>query len=230
MLTGAFTAMVGEARESFRELANRPAVVTIDLHRGHLDPAVATLPLPKESAAALMDRVVPLLNAYRSLSVPIVHLITAYRDQSETLSNPYWSFKARQPNNPRSRIAHHNLMGGQGLALMPGVSEERDLIIATKKRYDGFIGTDLEFVLRSGRHDSVLLLGVNTNSCVIATAIAASVRDFAVFVVDEGVDTMWGSALHAAAREVIDASFGWCIPAATTLELLRERVPGTERT
>jgi nicotinamidase-related amidase len=211
-----------EARDSFRDLAKRPAVVTIDLHRGHLDPAVATLPLPAESAAALINRVVPLLEAYRSLSVPIIHLITAYRDQSEILSNPYWSFQAGQPNSPRSRIAFHNLAGGAGLALMPGVAEESDLIIATKKRYDCFIGTDLEFVLRSGRHDSLLVLGVNTNSCVIATAIAASVRDFAVYVVDEGVDTMMGPELDAAARSVIDASFGWFIPAATTLELLRE--------
>jgi nicotinamidase-related amidase len=66
-----------EARDSFRDLAKRPAVVTIDLHRGHLDPAVATLPLPAESAAALINRVVPLLEAYRSLSVPIIHLLTA---------------------------------------------------------------------------------------------------------------------------------------------------------
>jgi nicotinamidase-related amidase len=217
-----------DARDSFRELAKRPAVVTIDLHRGHLDPAVATLPLPTETAAALIDRVVPLLEAYRSLSVPIIHLITAYRDQSEILSNPYWSFQAGLPNSPRNRIAFHNLAGGQGLALMPGVAEEGDLIIATKKRYDCFIGTDLEFVLRSGSHDSLLLIGVNTNSCVIATAIAASVRDFAVFVVDEGVDTMMGRELHAAARSVIDASFGWCIPAATTLELLRESGHGAQ--
>jgi nicotinamidase-related amidase len=201
----------------------RPAVITIDLHRGHLDPTVATLPLPQQSAALLIERVVPLLEAYRSLSLPIIHLITAYRDRSEIVSNPYWAFQAEQPNSPRSRIAKHNLMDGPGLALMPGIAAEGDQIIDTKKRYDCFVGTDLEFVLRSGRHDSVLLLGVNTNSCVIATAIAASVRDFAVFVIDEGVDTMMGPALHLAAREIIDASFGWCIPAATTLELLRER-------
>lgn len=218
-----------DARESFREHARHPTVITIDLHRGHLDPEVATLPLPAESAAALIHRVVPLLHAYRRLSIPIVHLITAYRDQSEILSNPYWSFQAGQPASPRSRIAVHNLVGGRGLELMPGIEEEGDLIIATKKRYDCFIGTDLEFVLRSGRHDSVLLFGVNTNSCVIATAIAASVRDFAVFVVDEAVDTMMGADLDVAARQVIDASFGWCIPAATTIELLRDRISGAGR-
>ena len=58
---------------------------------------------------------------------------------------------------------------------------------------------------------------------MIATSIAASVRDYAVFVVDEGVDTMI-PALHDAALAIIDASFGWVISAQTTLEILRDRV------
>jgi nicotinamidase-related amidase len=58
---------------------------------------------------------------------------------------------------------------------------------------------------------------------VIATAIAASVRDYAVFVVEEGVDTMLGPRLHDAALAVIDASFGWVISAETTLAALRNR-------
>jgi nicotinamidase-related amidase len=109
-----------------------------------------------------------------------------------------------------------------GLELMPGIERPGDTIVATKKRYDCFVGTDLDFLLRSGGHDSLLVLGVNTNSCVIATSIAASVRDYAVFVVDEGVDTML-PALHDAALAVIDASFGWVISAETTLDALRSR-------
>ena len=70
-----------EAADALRTLAQRPAVVTIDLHRGHLDPAVATLPLPAENAAALVDRAVPLLDAYRELGVPVIHVITAYRNR-----------------------------------------------------------------------------------------------------------------------------------------------------
>jgi nicotinamidase-related amidase len=55
-------------------------------------------------------------------------------------------------------------------------------------------------LVHSGPHDSVYLLGVNTNSCVIVTAISASVRDLAAFV--------------------IDASFGWIVGAATTFDVL----------
>jgi biuret amidohydrolase len=107
--------------------------------------------------------------------------------------------------------------------LMPGIGREGDTVIMTKKRYDCFVGTDLEFVLRSAGSDSVLVTGVNTNSCVLATSIAASVRDFSVFVVEEGVDTMLSTELHEAALAIIDASFGWVASAATTLDVLRAR-------
>jgi len=85
------------------------------------------------------------------------------------------------------------------------------------------VGTDLELLLRGGGHDAILVLGVNTNSCVIATAIAASVRDFAVFIVREGVDTMLGPELHQAALDIIDASFGWVIDADASLALIASR-------
>ena len=212
-----------QARASFAELAKRPAVVTIDLHRGHLDPETATLPLPADAALALVERAVPLLDEYRGLGLPVIHVVTAYRDRDEILSNAYWRFQAGRPDSPRKQIAEHNLIGMPGLELMPDIERPGDTIVETKKRYDCFVGTDLGFRLQTGGHDSVLVLGVNTNSCVIATSIAASVRDYAVFVVDEGVDTMI-PALHDAALAIIDASFGWVISAQTTLEILRDRL------
>lgn len=213
------------ARDALKQLARNPAVVTIDLHRGHLDPEVATLPLPADAAAALVERTVPLLHEYRGLGVPVIHVITAYRNRQEILANPYWRFQSGLTDSPRSAIAEHNLDHLPGLELMPGLWDDRDEIVTTKKRYDCLLGTDLELVLRAHSFDSLLLLGVNTNSCVLATAVAASVRDFAVFVVEEGVDTMLGPELHEAASSVIGASFGWMTSAATTLDVLRERTP-----
>lgn len=214
-----------QGRDSLTSLAIRPAVVTIDLHRGHLDPEVATLPLPADASAALMKRVVPLLDRLRELSVPVIHVVTCYRNREEILGNPYWRFQASRPDSPRAKIAEHNLEGLPGLELMPGVCREGDAVVITKKRYDCLLGTDLEMVLSAGGHDSLLLMGVNTNSCVLATSLAASVRDYAVFVVEDGVDTMLERTLHDAALAVIDASFGWVVSAATLLDVLARRAP-----
>jgi nicotinamidase-related amidase len=184
---------------------------------------VATLPLDAEAAAALLHRTVSLLGSYRDLGLPLVHVLTCYRAEEEILSNPFWRVQAGRRDSVRSRIAEHNLHDGPGVALMPGIAEPGDIVVRSKKRYDCFVATELEFVLRSGRHDSVLLLGVNTNSCVLATGIAASVRDFAAFIVDDAVDTMMGPELDGAARAVFEASFGWVIRGAETLRLLGAR-------
>jgi len=118
-----------QARAAFERLARRPAVVTIDLHRGHLDPEVATLPLPADAAAALVERVVPLLDAYRALSVPVIHVVTSYRDREEILSNRYWRFQAERPDSPRRAIAEHNLEWLPGLELMPGIRRPGDILV-----------------------------------------------------------------------------------------------------
>src|SRR2546430_12972007 len=94
-----------QARASFAELAKRPAVVTIDLHRGHLDPETATLPLPADAALALVERAVPLLDEYRGLGLPVIHVVTAYRDRDEILSNAYWRFPGRPPASPPHQTA-----------------------------------------------------------------------------------------------------------------------------
>jgi nicotinamidase-related amidase len=212
-----------ESHASLEALALRPAVVTIDLHRGHLDPSVATLALPDAKAEAVVAHSIALLDDFRRMQVPIIHVVTSYRNTDEIVSNRYWRRQAKRGDGSRGNIAAHNLEGMPGLELMPGVASPGDAIIATKKRYDCFVGTDLQLVLEAGGHDSLLLMGVNTNSCVIATALSASVRDYAVFVIREAVDTMMGQDLHDAALAVIAASFGWVVNGTAAVEALASR-------
>ncbi len=67
----------------------RTALVAIDMHRGHLDPAVATLPLATERCDPVIARATQLFAALRARRVPIVHVVTEYRDAQEILSNPF---------------------------------------------------------------------------------------------------------------------------------------------
>jgi nicotinamidase-related amidase len=172
-----------------------PAVVTIDLHRGHLDASVATLPLPGDRAAAVVAASRAFVVGARQVGVPVIHVVTEYRNNVEILANPFWRAIAGTDRS-RGRQAGHNLQGGPGVELMPGLWDPRDRVIRTKKRYDAFLGTDLEFVLRTAGLNLLFLAGVNTNSCVLATAMAASTRDYACVVVSDCVDSMDGPEAH----------------------------------
>lgn len=190
----------------------RSAVVTIDLHRGHLDPEVATMPLNAGLAAEVTAANVRFNRAMRAAGIPVIHVLTAYRNVEEIASNPWWSAVA-DTSASRRNVLRHQLPGSPGLELMPDVVEPQDAVVSTKKRYDCFLHTDLEHALHALGIDTLLLTGVNTSSCVIATAIAASVRDFTTVVVADCVASM-DSSLHEPALAVVRGAFGWVMSAA----------------
>jgi nicotinamidase-related amidase len=146
--------------------AIKPAVVAIDCHRGHLDPDVATMPAPADVATKLVANNKAFTESCRALNIPIVHLVTAYRDVEEIRSNPRWRALADDPNSTRKNVEKHNLIGSPGLEIMPGLCDtSSDMIVNVKKRYDCFQDTDLDFVLRKHGVNTLLVTGINTNSC-----------------------------------------------------------------
>jgi len=201
----------------------RAAAIAIDLHRGHLDLSVATMPVRSESDA---DRIVAANGRFfrwcRSSGIPVAHVITTYRDADEIRANPFWRTRAEDPAATRKNVLRHNLAGMPGCTVIPELLEpKRDWVVDTKKRYDCFTGTDLDFLLRSHGVNTLLLTGINTNSCVLATAASANVKDYAVIVVEDCVDTMDPPELHAAALACIRTAFGFVL----TSEVL-QRLPG----
>ncbi len=187
----------------------RAAVLAIDLHRGHLDPSVATMPLTADKAARVVAANRRFFDRCRAARVPIFHMLTQYRDVEEIRANPFWRTLAENPNNPRRNAMTHNLAGMPGVTVMAEVLRASDHVVDTKKRYDCFVATDLDFTLRAHGINTLFVTGVNTNSCVLATATAACSRDYAVVVVEDCVDTMDTPALHEAALACIRTAFGF---------------------
>jgi nicotinamidase-related amidase len=190
----------------------KAAVVAIDLHRGHLDMDVATMPTSPEVAKQVIAANKRLFDWCRSVDIPVIHLLTQYRDVPEIACNPFWRTRAEDPKATRKNVLRHNIQNMPGVAIMPELHDpERDLVVDTKKRYDCFLGTDLDFTLRAHGINTLLITGVNTNSCVLATTTAANVRDYAVIVVRDCVETMDGAALHEAGLLCISTAFGFVL-------------------
>jgi biuret amidohydrolase len=186
----------------------KAAVVAIDLHRGHLDMAVATMPTTPDVATRVIAANKRLFDWCRSVGIPVIHQVTSYRDVKEIRVNPFWRTRAEDPNSTRKNAMRHNIIGGPGCTVMPQLLDPHDFIVDTKKRYDCFLGTDLDFLLRSHGVNTLLITGVNTNSCVLATTTAANVRDYSVIVVEDCVDSMDGAELHKAGLACIRTAFG----------------------
>ena len=201
----------------------RAAVVAIDLHRGHLDPEVATMPVAPGTEERIIEANRSFFERCRDENIPIVHQLTTYRDVEEIRSNPFWRTRADDPDATRKNVERHNIKGLPGCEIIPTLLDsEWDWIVDTKKRYNCFVGTDLDFVLRKHGINTVLITGVNTNSCVLSTASSACSRDYAVFVIEDCVDSMDGPEFHEAALTCIRAAFGWVMTSDEVIGALKE--------
>jgi nicotinamidase-related amidase len=207
----------------------RPAAVVIDMHRGHLDPGVATMPLGSEEATRVVESSQQFLAECRGRGLPVVHVLTAYRDAAEISANPFWRTAAINPASTRRSVLEHNLIGSPGCNVMEQLLDPADIIVAAKKRYDCFRATDLDFTLRAHGVNTLLIAGVNTNSCVLSTTTAACALDYAAVVIEDCVASMEGPALHNAALACVRAAFGWTANSADVWKILDDRPSSSPR-
>lgn len=209
------------------------AVVTIDCHRGHLDPEVATMPVAPEHAAALVQRTAALLDLARASGMAVIHVILQNRvlpgGEPEPMRNPFWRtveaiHERLTPDRP-STMSRHNVEGSPQTELMPQLGPEPgDIVIDTKRRLSAFRDTDLEITLRELGIDTVVLAGINTNTCIQCAAFEATNRDLKTVVVSDCVQSMYGQDLHVLGLHNIARCLGWVL----TLDELAQKTARKE--
>jgi nicotinamidase-related amidase len=215
------------ARTEMRERLNadlaldpaRTAVLAIDMHRGHLDPSIATMPVAADVAAGVVAASRRLLEATRAVAIPTVYAVMHNRivdGESEYLRNPWWRAVDRireklTPDLP-STIRGHNLVGSPQTEVMPELAPlPTDYVITSKHRLSSFLDTDLESWLRAKGVETLLLIGINTNTCVLCAAFEAFNRDYAAVVVGDCVHSMYGDDLHELGLENVARCIGWVV-------------------
>jgi nicotinamidase-related amidase len=216
------SAMIGTLTNGLVLNPRETAIVTIDMHRGHLDPAVATMPAKPEDAARVVAEATEVLAVARANGMPVIHVILVFRNipgiGSEGMTAPFWQAlhemtteEDRLTPGRRSTVNGHNLQGSPGTQIMPELLAEGDYVIDSKKRLDCFYGTDLERLLKTLGVKNVCLMGINTNTCVLNTAFTAFNLDFKVVVLSDCVASMYGEDLHVLGLQNVQRCLGWVI-------------------
>ncbi len=198
------------------------AILTIDMHRGHLDMDVATMPAKPEDATRVIRHAAALLDHARAQGMQVIHIKLVYRNipglGSEGMVNPFWrtlhdatTDEDRLTPGRRSTVNGHNLAGTKGTELIPELYRDGDYVIDNKKRLDCFHGTDLDNLLRTLGVKNVLLMGINTNTCVLNTAFTAFNHDYRVVVLSDCVASMYGEDLHILGLQNVARCLGWVL-------------------
>ncbi|MEM0356935.1 MAG: cysteine hydrolase [Candidatus Bathyarchaeia archaeon] len=212
--------MIAKLKEHLTVDPKTTAIIAIDMHRGHLDPNVATMPVPADESRRVLESAKKLFTLARKYGIPIIHVILQIRQISEQLTeasiNPFWSAvetvrETLTPHKP-STIFKHNIVGSVQTEIMPEVAPRKgDYVIDNKKRLSAFYGTDLEILLRTLNVDTLIIIGVNTNTCILCTAFEAFNRDFKVIIISDCVASMYGNDLHEFALQNISRCIGWVL-------------------
>ena len=222
--------MIGAMREQLQLDPRRCAVVTIDLQRGALDPEIATLPIPDGEGERVLAGAERLVGLARARGIAVVHVITHW-SAPELANHPFEQamLAAKQsftPDRP-SDYGRHKLSGSREAELMPALGPEPgDFVVDSKRRFDMFYGTNLEGLLRALGVDTLLLAGVNTNTCVQASTFGAYSRDLRVVIIADAVASAYGQDLHNFALQNIQRRLGWVL----TIEQLEAKLdtPGDQ--
>ena len=187
----------------------KTAVVSIDMHRGHLDPS-AGLPVPGAARPRHRgaDRRLPRRASARSAfrSSMSARYCGAAASTTSTASvrpggAPFRCMSAPLPNSDA-----HAIEGSPWTEFVTQVGPD-DLIVETKKRLSAFYPTDLDFLLRNMRVETIVLNGGFTDCCVLNTAFDASNHNYRVIVMRDlvrGTDDH----LEAAALAMVSLHLG----------------------
>ncbi len=207
--------------------SQRTAIVTIDMHRGHLDPSEATMPVSVEESERVCRHAKDILTFGREHHIPIIHIILVWRPVEVNRINPRLTAtrmvmsKAAPITDAQKRGVPHNIEGSIQTQLMPEIGPEKgDYVINTKRTLSIFMGTDLDHLLRILKIDTLVLIGINTNTCVQCAAFESMNRGFKTVVISNCVASMYGQDLHILGLQNIARCLGWVL----TVEEFKEKV------
>lgn len=209
------SSMITRMRDGLKLEPARTAVVTIDCQRGNLDPDVASLPVPAAECTRVIAGTNRLLQLARAHRVDVIHLTTVF-EESLLASHPFERamIELEESFSPgqKSDFKRHKSPGSKEAAFVAGFDvQPTDLVIDSKRTFDGFEGTPLDRLLRSMAKDTLLIAGCNTNTCVLSTTFGAYNRGYRAVVVSDCVASAYGEDLHAFALANVQRRLGWVL-------------------
>ncbi|HEY0200161.1 MAG TPA: isochorismatase family cysteine hydrolase [Burkholderiaceae bacterium] len=184
------------------------AVISIDMHRGHLDDS-PDCPCPAPRARELVAPLDAFHDQVRALGVRLIHVRSTLRPNGEDDIHGIpaaWRRTFPLHVGPIPNADAHAIEGSRWTEWRTRVAPG-DMRVDTKRRLSAFYPSDLDFLLRNQRIETVVLDGGFTDCCVLSTAFDANNHNYRVIVLRDlvrGTDDK----LEAAALSMVSLHLG----------------------
>jgi nicotinamidase-related amidase len=202
--------------EEFADAA-RTAIVSIDMHEGHLA-NTPDCPCPAPRARDIVAPIDRFHDEARRLGVSVIHVKTVLRkggvDDVKGIKSAWrLTFPLHVGDIPNAD--EHAIEGSRWTNLVTR-AEPGDLVVDTKKRLSVFYPTDLDFLLRNMGVRTVVLDGGFTDCCVLNAAFDASNFNYRVVVLRDLVRGT-NEEMEEAALKIVSLHLGLVMDAADLL-------------
>ncbi|HEX4219782.1 MAG TPA: cysteine hydrolase [Acidimicrobiales bacterium] len=157
------------------------ALLVIDMQNGFLHPegSVTRNDQPMFEVERVVAETVELVAEARTAGLPVVYTQHVFRPD-------YVDVPPRLRSRDMFTEGHETLVSGSWDAAVADELKPLDSeVVVEKNRYDAFLYTDLDLVLRTLGVGRLLVCGVATNVCVESTVRSAEQRDFEVTVASD---------------------------------------------
>jgi ureidoacrylate peracid hydrolase len=172
------------------------ALVIVDMLNDYVDPsgkAATRAQRPISVARSIIPVVQKLLAAAREHNVLVAHIMQTVLPNGLSDSGP-WTDSRTRATYCTSDLG---LDGTWGQEVIPELAPAANEAVVKKYRFSGFVGTNLDLVLRSHGILTTIVCGVSTNVCVEATARDAFSHEYYV-VLPPDACASWDTELHHA--------------------------------
>jgi nicotinamidase-related amidase len=167
---------------------------------------------------AIVPTLARLLARSRAAGVPLIYIVHQIRADGADARSPFW-LEAESVGDLYPNVREQTV-GSAWTELAAGLEPVAGDHVLPKKRYGAFSGNDLAFLLRNLGVETLILTGVETEICVLATAYHAFNEDYRVVVASDGTAGLDADLADAALR-IVAREVGWvaaCDEIAAALE------------
>lgn len=156
---------------------SKTALIVVDMNNNFLQKgSVLEIPLGRKAIPPLKN----LIKVCRNLKIPVVYVTECFKRDGSDVGLVRFLFDADYP--PKGDVERD---GTRGVEIYGEIKPKKNDALIKKNRWSAFHKTNLEPILRKMEVDTLIIAGLVTDCCVLATAFDAFQRDFKAVVLSD---------------------------------------------
>lgn len=151
------------------------ALLIIDMQN---DFVLENAPFRVKDALDVVDNVKKVLETFRAENLPILHIVRVHRNDGADVEITRKQIFSKTP---------FAVEGTKGAEIIGQLKPKENEYVIKKIRMSAFFNTDLDSILRSLSVKNIVVVGIQTPTCVRATAFDAVAYNYNTWLVEDAV-------------------------------------------